>query len=204
MQKKKKIEMPDLGDIIINGGFVKPANYSSGGLGVVVNVNKNTGVVTVLGKYISSAAWGSNNYISGILETSSQDEALSSFSGFEDTQVLKSYFGESGSFAFQKCLSVPPVQDVSQSGWYLPSVGEITYIAPVYNVVTSSMNKIKGLDRGGNGWGNHCLLTTQKSSSEYWCWRINEMIGGIPNGLAWNLKSSNYNAPVYPFNRIYL
>ena len=191
---------PDVGDILVDGSFVPPQNYTSGGKGVVIHVSKN--IAIVIGKYVGTAAWGTNVQVNGILMTSDQNQALNSFTGFEDTQVLKAYYGASGSYAFQKCLAVPNVLGFKQTGWYLPAVGEIAYIASSFNVITASMRKITGLY--GSDWGNHCLLTTQLDSSTYWCWDIDAMVNGIPNGLGHNLKSSNYNAPVYPCNRIQL
>lgn len=200
---KNKIALPNLGDILLDGGFVKPERYTSGGRGVVVHISPLNRMVTVIGKTVGTAAWGTNVKIDGILMTTAQDQALNSFTGFEDTQVLKAYYGDTGSYAFQKCLAVPNVSGFSQSGWYLPSVGEISYIASAFSVITNSMSKIGGLS-STNNWGNHCLITTQYDSSAYWCWAIGSMSDGIPNGLSGNLKSSNYNAPVYPYNRLQL
>lgn len=200
---KKEIALPNLGDILLDGEFVKPEQYASGGKGVVVHINPSNRIVTVVGKTVGTAAWGTNIRVNGILMTTDQDQALNSFTGFEDTQVLKAYYGATGSYAFQKCLAVPNAPGFSQSGWYLPSVGEISYIASAFRIITNSMNKIGGLP-STNNWGNHCLLTTQYDSSMYWCWSISYMVNGIPNGLAGNPKSSNYNAPVYPYNRLQL
>lgn len=115
---------PSIGDIYMgNKMFVKPAEHTGGGVGVIFRLDGNNCYCIGLSD-IGTVAVGTNVYAEGVTTVNDQDtvSAQTSYFGVENTDALIAMFGKS--YAAGICRGYSTI-GTKAGDWYLPASGEL-------------------------------------------------------------------------------